>query len=187
MLRTASTHTHTNTHPCPPPGVASQPWYSPQDFKIKQREKRQRKKKKQRESKRAEIKCILKHLLNHATVHYSYVCSEAPFSVHFNDCFLLVLYRHFPCFLLFFLMFAQLSVSRERNHSTWGIKGEKRREEKDKGEGLQTTPDMSPVFLHCWQVTGSVSSVCGLCCCQESIEEGGEREGRSGKSHGVKG
>ncbi|KAK5868694.1 hypothetical protein PBY51_009686 [Eleginops maclovinus] len=51
--------------------------------------------------------------------------------------------------------------------------GEEKREEKEKEVGLQTELDMSPVLIHRWRVIGSVSSVCGLCCCQESIEDRG--------------
>lgn len=75
-------------------------------------------------------------------------------------------------------MFARLSASRERNHSTWGRKGGEGEEREGKGgSGLQTALDMSPIFIHRWRVIGPVSSVCGLCCCQESIEEE-RREGR---------
>lgn len=75
-------------------------------------------------------------------------------------------------FVVFFLIFARLSASKERNHSTWGRNGEKRKEERNKGDGLHTAPDMpSPIFVHRWQVIGCISSLSGLCCCQESMEE----------------
>ncbi len=90
-------------------------------------------------------------------------------------------------FLVFFLLFffsCLLDCLRLGRGAT-APEGEKGGEEEGKRRkkevGWQTELDMSPVFIHRWRVIGSVSSVCGLCCCQESIrggEGGGEREGR---------
>lgn len=90
--------------------------------------------------------------------------------------------QHFPSFLLLF--FSCLLDCLRLGRGTTAPEGEKGGEEEGKRRkkeiGLQTELDMSPVFIHRWRVIGSVSSVCGLCCCQESIEE--ERRWREGGS-----
>lgn len=75
-------------------------------------------------------------------------------------------------FFFLYFTFARLSASRERNHSTWGRKrGGRRRGRRKEEKGGRVADSV-------WYVSraiGSVSSVCGLCCCQELTEkaEGG--------------
>lgn len=68
-------------------------------------------------------------------------------------------------FVVFF--FSCLLVSWERNHSTWGRKGGEKKKGGREGRGGRVADSVwyvSPVI-------GSVSSVCGLCCCQEATGE----------------
>lgn len=172
-LQTASTHTP------PPPfsrcGWASQPWYSPQEFKIRWREREGREKKREQESGN-KMHLFLKHLLNLANVHYSYVYFVDLFhstttTVHMS------IIQHFSSFFVVF-MFARPSASRERNHSTWGRTGIEKRVEKDKGGVVSYGFDMSPVFV---LVIGSVSSVCGCYrCIYVGLLVGSEVEGSGG-------
>lgn len=98
----------------------------------------------------------------------------------FHSTTLTVSYEYNTAFSLFFVVFfkfARLSASRERNHSTWGRQGEKKREEKEKEVGFADSA---------WYVSRFYPSladdwVC-LFCLQAVLSSGvdrggGEREG----------
>lgn len=92
----------------------------------------------------------------------------------FHSTTLTVSYEYNTAFSLFFVVFLSLLDCLRLGRGTTapeGDRGRRRGKRRKRRSGLQTALDMSPVFIHRWRMIGSVSSVCRLCCHQESIEE----------------